>query len=255
MRGSEKKMRCNKEGVCVNGRYLEKHVDNDSTAKEYDDYLIAYKTGENLKVCDIWFYQSYDERSCPKKRRTWKKQLEQADIPNRYHGFNRLTVTQEPKESWRALNQYMANLDEYISQGKGLLIFGNYGTGKTTAAVVIAQEALSLGYSVRFLGVDYLISELRAMNYEQAGAFRQELSAKDLLILDGLETDAESKWLLDELGAIISSRYDNNKVIIITTNSTPKQLQNSPLPQRYVERILHSCSVIPVVGKNWRKSE
>jgi DNA replication protein DnaC len=119
--------------------------------------------------------------------------------------------------------------------------------------VVVAQEAIDRGYSVRFLGVDYLISELRGLSAEQAAAYRKELLDKDLLVLDGLEDDADGRWLLDEIGAIIARRYDNKKPMIITTNSDPSQLKKGALPQRYVERILHACHPVPVVGKNWRQ--
>jgi DNA replication protein DnaC len=246
---------CNKAGTCLNGRYTDECKDyNMLPAKEYTEYMEAIKNGTALdgyKTCPRWELPAYSLNSCPKKSNNWQYKLRQADIPARYEFANR-GVTQDSK-SWLALNQYMDTLEENMDSGQGLLMFGSFGTGKTTAAVVVAQEAISKGYSVKFLGVDYLTAELRGMQYEQAAIFRNELAEKDLIILDGLEADADGKWLLEEVGAIIARRYDNRKSIIVTTNSTPEQLKSSSLPQRYIVRILHACKVIPIVGKNWRE--
>lgn len=245
---------CPKAHVCINGRYNEEYTDfNSLSDDEYANYLQQLKEGrvQNGVPCERWGLPAYSLNSCPKKRNNWQYKLRQADIPARYEFANR-GITQDSK-SWLALNQYMDTLEENMDSGQGLLMFGSFGTGKTTAAVVVAQEAISKGYSVKFLGVDYLTAELRGMQYEQAAIFRNELAEKDLIILDGLEADADGKWLLEEVGAIIARRYDNKKAIIVTTNSTPEQLKSSSLPQRYVVRILHACKVIPIVGKNWRE--
>ncbi len=250
---------CNKAGTCLNGKYMDEYVDyNMLPAKEYTKYMEAMKNGTALdgyKTCPRWGLPAYSELACIRKRDTWPAKLRQADIPARYEFANRsgIELDQTAIKSWKIINKYMDNLETYMGAGQGLIMFGSFGTGKTTAAVVVAQEALSKGYSVKFLGVDYLTAELRGMQYEQAAIFRNELAEKDLIILDGLEADADGKWLLEEVGAIISRRYDNRKAIIITTNSTPAQLQNSSLPKRYVERILHSCKVVPLTGKNWRE--
>lgn len=244
--------RCLRMSACRTGRYQEEITDyTEMTEDEYTDFLIGYK--ENATICPRWNLPSYADDACPKRKTAFPLKLKQAGIPERYFDFNKQTVTQEPKKAWVIINRYLDTLEERISEGKGLLLHGPFGTGKTTGAVVIAQEAIDRGYSVKFLGVDYLIAELRGLNQEQAAIYRKELLDKDLLVLDGLEADADGKWLLDEIGAIIARRYDNKKPMIITTNSDPEQLKKSTLPQRYVERILHACHPVPVVGKNWRK--
>lgn len=245
---------CPKMSVCRTGRYLDKAIDYfNMTDEEYTDSLVDYKTNANTILCPRWSLPSYDAEACPKRKNSFLKKLKQADIPDRYFGFNRQTVTQEPHQAWAIINRYLDTLDDRLFEGEGLLLHGPFGTGKTTGAIVIAQEAVDKGYSVKFLGVDYLISELRGMTHEQAGTYRNELLSKDLLILDGLETDTDGKWLLDELGAITARRYDDKKPMIVTTNSTPEEMNKSTLPQRYVERILHSCYPVPITGKNWRR--
>jgi DNA replication protein DnaC len=242
---------CMKMPVCRTGRYREGNTDYSTmTEEEYFNFLFDYS---NTKVCPRWSMPSYTQDACPKRKMAFPQKLRQAGIPDRYFGFNRETVEQEPRKAWVTVNRYLDTLEDRISKGEGLLLHGPFGTGKTTGAVVVAQEAIDRGYSVRFLGVDYLISELRGLSAEQAAAYRKELLDKDLLVLDGLEDDADGRWLLDEIGAIIARRYDNKKPMIITTNSDPSQLKKGALPQRYVERILHACHPVPVVGKNWRQ--
>lgn len=250
-------MSCQKMPICLNGRYKKDITDYFSlTNEEYKALMIGTYTNlisNDTIVCPRWKQPSYMFNACPKKRNSFLGKLRQADIPERYFDLNMANVNKNPARAWDLIGRYLINLELHLTDGQGLLIYGPLGTGKTTAAVAIGQEAIDKGYSVKFLGADYLISELRSMTPEQSNTHRQELLKKDLLILDGLETDKESKWLLDELGSIISSRYDNKRVMIITTNSTPEQMSKSALPQRYVERILHSCLPVLMVGKNWRQ--
>lgn len=210
-----------------------------------------------MSHCDRWDKPAYMSETCPKKANTWQKRLKKADIPTRYWDANRANIKKiDPIDtnSWKSIGGYMNNLVENIARGQGLLLYGPFGTGKTTAGIMVAQEALAFDYTVKFISAAYLINELRSMpkDSDANSSFRQSMAMADLLVLDGLEIDLDSNWLINEIGAILARRYDLCKPLIITTNSSVEALAKH-LPERYVDRILATCTALPLTGRNWRR--
>lgn len=207
--------------------------------------------------CQRWDKPAYLPDTCPKKAKAWQYKLQKTDIPVRYWGANRANIKKiDPKDgtSWKSIGDYINNIAENIVKGYGLILYGPFGTGKTTAGITVIQEALAFDYTVKFISVAYLISELRSIpkDSDANASFRQSMVMADLLMLDGLEIDLDSHWLINEIGAILSRRYDLCKPLIITTNSSIEALTKH-LPERYIDRILATCLALPLTGRNWRR--
>src|SRR5690242_1812380 len=89
-------------------------------------------------------------------------------IPARYRGvsFDRPPVSDMARDmSTRHVVQtarnYVENLDENLSEGKGIWFMGGTGTGKTTLGMLIAKEALAAGKTVGIYFAPKLLTRIR----------------------------------------------------------------------------------------------
>src|SRR5262249_55381330 len=152
-----------------------------------------------LGVCDGsgWILGPEDvARPCEcRERMVAKARLRGIDsvIPAKYRGvsFDRPPVTQIDEFVVRRGRDYCEQLDQMLSEGRGLWFFGSPGTGKTTLAMLISRTALEAGRSVAIYSLPKLLSRIRrtydAEQGEQSYAeLFERLTSVDLLHIDDL---------------------------------------------------------------------
>src|SRR4051812_50055732 len=68
-------------------------------------------------------------------------------IPRKYQGvsFDRPPVTEMPAATVQVVRAYLRNLDQRLEEGRGLWLYGDVGTGKTTLAMLVSKTALEAG--------------------------------------------------------------------------------------------------------------
>ena len=140
--------------------------------------------------------------------------------------------------------------------GKGLILFGDVGTGKTFFAACIANALLDKGYKVLMTNFVELAYQIEAQ-YNAKQEFIDGLNRYDLLVVDdlGVERDSASGYMQEMVYNIIDSRQRAGLPYIITTNLTADQLKN-PADVRYkriYDRILERCFPIEVKGESRRR--
>ena len=151
-----------------------------------------------------------------------------------------------------AARAYADQFPEYLKTGKGLLLYGDVGTGKSVAAACIAHEVLKKGYRAKMTSISTVADEL--WNAEDKAAYLQHLAKYDLLILDDLGTERKSEYMQEMAYKIINTRYVAGGPMIVTTNLTQKEL-GSPADMGYkriYSRILENCLAINVDGNDRR---
>lgn len=119
---------------------------------------------------------------------------------------------------------------EFAERPKGwLVLFGNYGCGKTHLAAAIANEALQNHYRVLFSIVPDLLDHLRntfgpssEIAYDELFETVREIP---ILILDDLGTENATPWAREKLYQIINHRYNYSLPTVITSNRDPKELE------------------------------
>lgn len=154
------------------------------------------------------------------------------------------------------MHNYADKFSEFRSIGKGLLLFGDVGTGKTFYAACIANALLDKGYKVlmtNFITLAYQLEE----KYGEKQKFMDSLNRYDLLILDdlGVERDSASGYMQEIVYNVIDSRQRAGLPYIITTNLTADQLKN-PAEVRYkriYDRILEKAVPIEIKGESRRR--
>lgn len=128
--------------------------------------------------------------------------------------------------------------------GRGLLLIGREGTGKTHVAVGILKEIIRRGYTGLYWNVPELFLELRRLMSDDVDKTEADLfdeaAEADLLVLDDLGAERVSDYVVDRLYVLINGRYENDTATIITTNRTVEELR-AQIGARIASRICEMC--------------
>jgi DNA replication protein DnaC len=185
-------------------------------------------------------------------------------IPPRYRGvsFDRPPVSDMGRDLERKLalsqvKRFADNLDENLEEGRGLWIFGNTGTGKTTLAMLISKAALEAGKTVAIYSLPKLLARIRRTydsepNGESYLSFFERLTSVDLLHIDDLGAEKRSDWVLEQLYALINERYESQRSMLITTNLGHMELEEQ-IGARTVSRLTEICEEVEIRGGDHRK--
>jgi DNA replication protein DnaC len=171
----------------------------------------------------------------------------EGQLPKRYRGvsFDRAPLTEIARsapDQLREVKRYVRDIDQNITQGRGLWFWGDVGTGKTTLAMLISKAAIDAGHSVAIYSLPRLLSLLRESMDSDGGLVRllDRLSAVDLLHIDDLGAENSTEWVLEQLYSIVNARYEDERAIVATTNLDLDELRER-LGKRTVSRLVEIC--------------
>lgn len=174
--------------------------------------------------------------------------LEQAHIPSRFLAKSFETFKTSRKVKLKNIIQmaeaYVDAFNFKSAPPPGLILEGAVGSGKTHVAVGILKGVIVKGYSGLFYNMPDLLSDIRA-TYDQTlplteGELLEIVNKPDLLVLDDLGSEAARDWVNDRLYLIINRRYESNRPVLVTTNSTLEELEKK-LGPRIVSRLCEMC--------------
>lgn len=153
-----------------------------------------------------------------------------------------------------AMQNYVKNFTDFRKDGKGLLLYGTVGTGKTYFAACIANSLIDEGYNVLMTNFARLTNQIQGM-YDGKQEFIDSLNKYTLLIIDDLGAERKSDFMQEQVFNIIDSRYRSGLPFIITTNLTAEEIKK---PQdigysRIYDRILERCFPVEVAGASRRR--
>ncbi len=115
--------------------------------------------------------------------------------------------------------------EEFHLPCNGILMRGATGLGKTHLSLSIANEVLKKGYSVIYGSAPDLFRKCEQEHFGRSGeATIETLLAADLLILDDVGAEFESKFYSSVLYNIVNNRMNAAKPVIISTNLDLKEL-------------------------------
>ena len=152
-----------------------------------------------------------------------------------------------------AMKKYVENFDEMKKQGKGLLLYGSVGTGKTFAACEVANALIDKGYPVLVTNFARIINSLQATFNRQE--YIDSFNRFSLIVIDDLGIERNTEFAKEQVYNIIDSRYRVGLPMIITTNLSidkikkPDDIENG----RIYDRILERCFPVEVTGQSRRR--
>ena len=184
-------------------------------------------------------------------------------IPARYRGvsFDRPPVSDmerdlQTKAAVGEIRGFVGDLDARLAEGRGLWLFGDTGTGKTTLAMLISKAALEAGKTVAIYSLPRLLARIRQTYDSEPGGdsyttFFERLISVDLLHIDDLGAEKRSDWVLEQLYALVNERYEAQRSMLITTNLEHAELEEQIGP-RTVSRLSQICDEVAVFGDDRR---
>jgi DNA replication protein DnaC len=177
-----------------------------------------------------------------------RQRVAAANLPKRYAHCS--LETYKDKSS-TVLKNAKARVQEFIDlwpatdEGRGLLLMGGCGVGKTHLAVAALLDIISSGKSGRLLFSNFqdLIQEIQASFDNDQVPSKSELLRPlleaDLLVLDELGSQKPTQFVQDILYYVINTRYNEERATIFTTNyfDTPADGKEESLTQRIGTRL------------------
>lgn len=153
-----------------------------------------------------------------------------------------------------AMIRYAERFPDFRKMGKGLLLYGSVGTGKTYYAACIANKLIDDGYSVVMTNFARLTNTIQG-KFDGKQEFIDSLNRYSLLIIDDLGAERKSEFMQEMVFNIIDSRYRSGLPFIITTNLTAEEIKkNQDIGySRIYDRILERCFPVTVTGDSRRR--
>lgn len=154
-------------------------------------------------------------------------------------------------EAVKIARNYVDRWDEMKAAGKGILFFGNTGTGKSFAAACIANALIDKGLRVRMTSPSTILTDSKKWDYDE------DWSEDDLLILDDMLAERESTYAQEIIQQVVDARYVSRKPMIVTTNATAEELKYPAdiRKARTYSRLYEMCMPIEITGADRRRDK
>jgi len=194
--------------------------------------------------------------------------------------------TQSQREAFSGVQLFLKAFESPEGWGRGLLIRGPIGVGKTHLAVAVLQALLEKGFTGKFYNFVHLIEEIKKSfepNAEQVESrLFHHLRLCQVVVLDELGATRPSEFVAVKLYDIINSCFDRKISVVFTTNyldrvdtshrraavdldsSAMVTERSAPMPmvagytlaervtQRLYSRIMERCTDVVLEGPDYR---
>ncbi len=233
----------------------------------HDGLLYCQKCGEPLEV--IIEHELIGKRkvrcicSCMAKERNaeeerYKEEERQRKRQICFHGSKMMKCrfeTSEDGELLKVAKNYAEYFPDFRKQGKGLLLYGAVGTGKSHVAACIANKLIDEGYSAFMSNFATIANELQGTFEKQK--YIDSLIRYDLLILDDLGIERKTDFMQEQVFNVIDARYRSGLPFIITTNLQTDELKKTTDIGniRIYDRILERCHPVKADGVSYRRQK
>lgn len=134
----------------------------------------------------------------------------------------------------------------------GILMNGGTGLGKTHLSLAVGKDVIEKGYSVIYGSAPDLLKKVEREHFRGSDEIdtAQLLHECDLLIIDDLGAEFESKFNDSVIYNLLNTRMNTGRPVIVNTN-----FQTSELHKRYGDRItsrLYTMEILTFYGNDIR---
>ncbi len=155
-----------------------------------------------------------------------------------------------------AMQKYVDNFAEFRKQGKGLILYGTVGIGKTYAACEVANALIDKGIPVLVTNFARLTNIIQG-KFDGRQEYIDSLNEFELLVIDDLSSERDTEYINEQIFQIVDARYRAALPMIITTNLSIDELKNPEniRKQRIYDRVLERCHPVLMEGQSRRRKK
>lgn len=244
--------------------------ENDGDYIDKETGLLICGKCNTPKQCEVEVNGEYFYPRCLCKCGVEARDREEAEekrieFENRVQRYRKMGFAENQMQNWTFENddlgnpkmtelakRYVANFDKFYKEGKGLLLHGGVGTGKTYIACMIANALIDKGYPVLVTNFSRVLNTLQGTFDKQE--YLDSLNKFKLLIIDDLGIERDTGFAKEQVFSIIDSRYRAELPMIITTNLSMQKLatETDLSYKRVYDRIIERCYPVEVAGESRR---
>lgn len=204
---------------------------------------------------------------CAKEKREREAELQrQRELADRVQRYRAIGFPQSEMSNWtfaaddgtnpkmsQAMKNYVEHFDEFRKNGKGLLLFGDVGTGKTFLAACVANALIDKGVPCLVTNFARIANTVQGL-FEGRQEYYDSLAKFPLLVLDDLSAERKTEYMQEIVFNVIDARYRAKLPLIVTTNLTREELMNPAdiTNQRIFSRLFEMCTPIEIAGVDRR---
>lgn len=186
-----------------------------------------------------------------------KKMNENAQIKLSSFDTFRLDYYDAYISSMREIYNYCVRYAENFEPASSgsIIMQGKTGLGKTHLSLAIANEVIGKGYSVVYDSVINLLRKIENEHFGRDTSGNDTLEVilnTDLLILDDLGSEYDSKFYVSVIYNIINTRINKSLPVIVNTNLPTKQIEEK-YDARITSRLLSEYDLLSFMGKDIRQ--
>ncbi len=230
------------------------------TCNEPKQKRLKTKTLDTIVPCKCKCQiEAIEQETAERKEREWNEHIQSLrknGMPEkRMHSWTFENDDNSNLKIKQAMVTYVDNFSEMEQQGKGLLLYGGFGTGKTFSACQIANALIDKGIKVKVTDFARILNEMQGSFEKQA--YIDALMDCKLLILDDLGAERKSEYAKEQVFNVINARYNSGKPMIITTNLSLNELINPDDIDnaRTYDRIMQNCHLVEFEGGSKHRSQ
>lgn len=193
----------------------------------------ARQLADRWEMFAAWRSSGLPQRLAHKSRSGWK--------PGNAHDRAAIAV----------IDGFARQLVDHSMTGRGILLHGGVGTGKSHLLAALLADCIELGASrPRYYVVPDLLAAHRAAQNERITPM-DDARAADVLVLDEIAAAPMTEWASAELFRLIDFRHRECRMTLIGTNATADQLPKL-IGERAADRLRESCLWLHLSGESKR---
>lgn len=163
------------------------------------------------------------DHSSRMSRDDWRKVFERIHLPVKYWSSTIAKIADQPHKG--PFLDYWKVAPKHISEGRGLFLYGPFGSGKTSLAALIVKRAAQYGQIGYWVRMDDLISEMMdKAQFDATTTCTDRAREAPLLVVDEVIIRENVRFKETHLEETIRYRVDQKLATVLTSNDSPTKI-------------------------------